>query len=311
MATVQITPCAEDARSTFANALIEEGLLIPTGERGVYGRSGIFEGVVQAFEAYVTSMGAETRPESVAFPPVLNRAHYLKTDHIHNFPNLMGSVHTFLGTDRDQPEMIRKLEAGEDWTRDLGPTAVMLAPAACYPLYPASAGRLRAEGRTVELSSYVFRHEPSDDPARLQIFRMREFVRIGTAAQALAHRDYWLDRAREILVSIGLAVDVVTANDPFFGRGGKLRKANQREQDLKHEFVIPINSTESPTAIASCNYHLESFGQKFGIQTADGQTAHSACVGFGLERVALALFKTHGFDPRAWPSSVRDSLRFG
>jgi hypothetical protein len=36
--------------------------------------------------------------------------------------------------------------------------------------------------------------------------------------------------------------------------------------------------------------------------------AHSACVGFGLERVALALFKRHGLDVGDWPREVRDVL---
>jgi hypothetical protein len=31
-------------------------------------------------------------------------------------------------------------------------------------------------------------------------------------------------------------------------------------------------------------------------------------VGFGLERVALALFRTHGLDGAAWPREVRDVL---
>ena len=39
--------------------------------------------------------------------------------------------------------------------------------------------------------------------------------------------------------------------------------------------------------------------------------AHSACVGFGLERVALALFKTHGLKLSAWPREVRDVLALG
>ena len=50
------------------------------------------------------------------------------------------------------------------------------------------------------------------------------------------------------------------------------------------------------------------FGSTFGIQTADGQTAHTACLGFGLERVTMALFKAHGFDPKRWPQAVRQRL---
>ena len=44
---------------------------------------------------------------------------------------------------------------------------------------------------------------------------------------------------------------------------------------------------------------------------ADDAVAHSACVGFGLERVALALFKTHGFRLEDWPREVRDVLALG
>jgi seryl-tRNA synthetase len=142
----------------------------------------------------------------------------------------------------------------------------------------------------------------------MQIFRMHEYVRIGTPDEALEHRQYWLDKTQEIFRSVGLDVEAVVANDPFFGRGGKVQKAIQREQALKFELVIPICSEDKPTAIGSCNYHLDHFGSVFDIKTAEGAVAHSACVGFGLERIALALFKKHGFRLEAWPKEVRDVL---
>lgn len=296
------------AYQDFTDQLIKAGYFIPSGVPGVYGRSGTFEKIVSRFEAYVTQVAAPLRAEVMSFPPVLNRDHYTTTDHIHNFPQLMGSVQSFSGNEAQHREMQRKLEEGEDWTRELTQTQVMMAPATCYPLYPASTGTLPEQGRTVDLNSFVFRHEPSLDPARLQIFRMREFVRLGTPEQAMGHRDYWLRTGQEILEAVGLKVQVVVANDPFFGRGGKLRKVTQREQDLKHEFVVAICSQEIPTAVGSCNYHLDSFGTKFKIKTQDGQTAHTACLGFGLERVALALLKNHGLDVQKWPSPVREVL---
>jgi len=300
-----------DSYKAFLDELTGAGLLIPSGVRGVYGRSGTFEHVIDQFEHYVTRMGAHLNPEVVRFPPIFNRAHYACVDHIHNFPDLMGSVHSFTGGEREHVELVRKFQDGEDWTRDLTPSDVMLIPAACYPLYPSATGTLPPGGRTVDLKAFVFRHEPSDDPARMQIFRQREYVRLGTADEALEHRNYWLRRGREMLESVGLAVTAVVANDPFFGRGGRVMKATQREQDLKYELVVPICSTEKPTAVTSCNYHLDSFGTKFKINTADGGVAHSACIGFGLERIALALFKTHGFDLGAWPREVRDILALG
>ena len=39
-----------------------------------------------------------------------------------------------------------------------------------------------------------------------------------------------------------------------------------------------------------------------------GETAHTACLGFGLERCTLALLKTHVLDPKQWPAEVRAQL---
>jgi seryl-tRNA synthetase len=293
---------------TYLEELIDARLLIPSGVPGLYGFSGVFEGVIERFEQYVTRMSADQNAEVMRFPPLLSRATYAKTDHLETFPNLLGSVHTFLGTEREALELAQKKAEGGDWTEGLPPTDVVLAPASCYPLYPASRGTLPKGGRIVDLRSFVFRHEPSEDPARMQSFRQREFVRIGTPAEAMAHRDSWLARGEDILRAVGLDVERVIANDPFFGRGGRVMAATQREQALKHELVVPITSEEKPTAVTSTNYHLDHFGHAFGIKTSDGADAHSACIGFGLERIALALFRKHGFTPSQWPPGVRAVL---
>jgi seryl-tRNA synthetase len=292
----------------FLDQLTGAGLLISSGVPGVYGHSGVFERVLEGFDACVTRRSAHLNAEVIRFPGVLNRVHYLKTSHIESFPDLMGSIHSFTGNERDHVAMLQKRANGEDWTQDLAPTEVMMTPATCYPLYPTATGTLREGGRTVDLRSFVFRHEPSIDPCRMQMFRMHESVRLGTPEQALAHRGHWITLGKEILNSIGLMVECVLANDPFFGRGGRMMAATQKEQNLKYEMVIPVATADKPTAIMSCNCHLDYFGNAFGIRTANGEVAHSACIGFGLERVTLALFKTHGFDPNRWPADVKNEL---
>jgi seryl-tRNA synthetase len=160
----------------------------------------------------------------------------------------------------------------------------------------------------VDVYTYCFRHEPSIDPARMQMFRQREHVRVGSQAQALALRELWMERARNIFSALGLPFDVEIANDPFFGRSGKLLAANQREESLKFELVVPIATRDHPTACVSFNYHRDLFGQAWNIQTAAGETAHTACVGFGVERITLALLKHHGFAFASWPPGVRKIL---
>ena len=71
---------------------------------------------------------------------------------------------------------------------------------------------------------------------------------------------------------------------------------------------MPIASPEQPTAIISLNYHQDHFATRFGIHTQNGQPAHTACVGFGLERITLAMYRTHGWDRGGWPSPARRAL---
>jgi seryl-tRNA synthetase len=84
--------------------------------------------------------------------------------------------------------------------------------------------------------------------------------------------------------------------------------SNQRAESLKYEIVCAIHKDAAPTAIASSNYHLDHFGTGFGIESANGNPAHSACVAFGVDRITLALLSTHGLDPDAWPPAVRTRL---
>ena len=120
--------------------------------------------------------------------------------------------------------------------------------------------------------SYVFRHEPSGDPARLQMFHQREIVRIGEPETVQGWRDEWRDRAVELLGSLGLEVELEVATDPFFGRSGRMLAASQREQQLKFEVVTQIAGPEA-TAVASFNYHQDHFASAYGIELADGTSS--------------------------------------
>jgi len=299
---------SEQNQRVFRDRLVNAGHLIPSGVKGVYGHGAAFESVVQHLDAYVTREGADQNAEVIRFPPILSRAAYERTDHLETMPHLLGSIHSFVGEEPEYHELVRMHEAHEDWSRAFARTDLVLVPAVCYPLYPTASGTLPPGGRVVDLMAFAFRHEPSDDPARMQMFRQREYVRLGTSEQAIAHRDEWLRRGETLLKNLGLDVTRAVANDPFFGRGGRVMKATQREQELKYELVVPITSQQKPTAVASSNYHLDHFGLAFDIRTADGDVAHSACVGFGYERMALALFNTHGMDPGLWPQSVKRVL---
>lgn len=324
-ANTTATPAANGATDTtatspqeaFRDQLIQAGLLFPTGLDGLYGRGATFERVLLAVEDALTRAGeraADLTPGGQGytvyrFAPVFPRHTYEKTDYIESFPDLTGAVHTFSGGNKEHRQLLSARSKGEDWDHFLSPGETMLVSAACHPVYEQMPKTLPAEGAAVDVSGYCFRHEPSLDPMRMQSFRMREFVRVGTAATIAEHRASWLDRAEELLTSFGLPVAPVAANDPFFGRAGTMLAQGQLEANLKTEFVVPIyGDAAAPTAIASCNDAQDHFGHKFGLSCADGSVAHTTCSAFGLERTTLALFATHGMNPASWPAAVREAL---
>jgi seryl-tRNA synthetase len=297
-------------QAALLSELIDRRLLIDTGVPGVYGRGGDFEDVRERVAALVTCAAAPEQPEQLRFPPIMARHDLETVGYLKSFPHLAGSIFAFAGSEAQAAEQFDRASRHEDWSEFQSMTDLVLTPAACYPVYPAIAarGKLPAGGVTVDAGgAYVFRHEPSGDPARLQMFHQREIVRIGEPETVQAWRDVWGERAVELLRSIGVQVELDVATDPFFGRSGRMLAASQREQQLKFEVLTQITESE-PTAVASFNYHQDHFASAYGIRLANGGEAHTACLGFGLERITIALFSTHGFDIQAWPAEVHDRL---
>jgi seryl-tRNA synthetase len=305
-------PVAEPLESpTYLEALLAKGLLIPTGVEGIYGRSAIFEEVVARVDAMAGLWGVGKQIEVLRFPPAMSRKVLEESGYWRNCPEQIGTVFTFCGDDRGHQRLLKCLDKQDDWTEEVQPSKLSMTPAACYPVYPVMAARgpLPEEGRVVDILSYCFRHEPSIDPARMQMFRQREFVRMGTAAQIMEFRNQLIEHAKGMMQALRLPASVEVANDPFFGRAGKIVADIQRRQELKFELLVPGINADQPTACASFNYHLDRFGELWNITTAAGERAHTGCVGFGLERITLSLFRHHGLDTQAWPDDVRGALR--
>ena len=287
----------------FREELIHHGHLLPSGEPGVYGRGMVFEDVRNRFDDLVTRVCAPDKPETPRFPPIIPRRTLERAGYLRSFPQLCGVVHSFAGNEAAALDMAERASRGDDWSHHLSTTDVVLVPAACYPAYPAMAlrgplpkGGLRSI--SVDVTSFGMSRRA-----------IRRGCKCSTSAKWCASakprkfspgaKPGWI-APKGFLNRCGLDATLAVASDPFFGRGGKLMANNQREQGLKFEVLVPIASPE-PTAVSSFNFHQDHFGSAFGIQLHDGTVANSACLGFGLERITLALFRAHGMDAGDWP----------
>jgi len=288
---------------------IAHALFRPMGADGVYGRSGLYEQVVEGLGTLI-SRHREPGTEILRLPPVMSRRQLEKSGYLKSFPHLLGCVSCLHGSEADIRAAVDRFDAGGDWAAALTPADLVLSPAACYPVYPlvASRGTVPDGGVLFDVACDCFRHEPSKHLDRLQSFRMREYVCIGAPGAIGEFRERWMARATKIADRLGLTYRIDQASDPFFGRGGKLMAVAQVEQSLKFELLIPVRSVEQPTACMSFNYHRDHFGTTWGIRTEADEVAHTGCVAFGIDRLVLALFSTHGIELAKWPSSAREAL---
>src|SRR5579862_9078008 len=244
----------------------------PSGVDGVYGRTGRYESVIEALAALI-SRHRPDGAEIFRFPPVMSRASLEKQGYLQSFPNLVGAVACLEGSEREIVKSAARNEQGGSWTEDLKPGDLVLAPAACYPVYPIAAARgtVPDQGYVFDVASDCFRHEPSRSLDRFQSFRMREYVRIGTPEQIQAFREPWIARAQGIADTLALPYSIDVANDPFFGRVGTMMASQQRQDALKFELLIPVLSDAKPTACMSFNYHKEHFGEVWGLHNKKGE----------------------------------------
>jgi seryl-tRNA synthetase len=284
-------------------------LFRPMGADGVYARTGLYEEIVERLTAYISKQ-REPDTEIFRFPPVMSRKQLETSGYLKSFPNLLGCVCALHGTESEIRAAADSHEKGGDWTTGLAPADLVLSPAACYPVYPLAAARgpVPRGGLRFDVACDCFRREPSKHLDRLQSFRMREYVCIGSPLQVTNFRQRWMERGQRMADELGLPHTVAPASDPFFGRVGQVMAVSQLQQALKFELLVPVRSAKEPTACMSFNYHLEHFGATWGLHDETGAVMHTGCAAFGMDRLAVAMFWKHGLDLRKWPASVRTAL---
>lgn len=156
----------------------------------------------------------------------------------------------------------------------------LLSPTCCYPVFYDLQNSCHGKSILITHKSLCFRCEEYYASGLRQIsYMMREYILM---CENLDEVCAWIEQVKAQTVSMlsgfGLSVAVEVATDPFFN-ADDFKQKFQRDQNLKHEFVI------GGVACGSVNLHLKAFSKSCNITSHEGNDYYSACFGLGYDRV--------------------------
>lgn len=288
--------------------LIEQGELISFG-RGRYGFGPKLIALMNAFDSRILELASAFQAPAYTFPSligadVLDRCRYFR-----NFPASLNLVSHL----REDHGLLQEFTRSAHWDGEqlafdrssLSSVECLLSPAVCFHWYAWLRDSDMPAPRVITAVGKCFRYESSNLSGleRLWDFTMREIIFVGPDRYVLENRKTCLDFCVEFLGELGVAYQISSATDPFFADAYAAQAAYQQGFDLKFELQLPLPYCGKKLAVGSSNYHQDFFGRSFGIRAA-GSSAHTGCLAFGLERMALAFVAQHGVNERNWPDAV-------
>ena len=263
------------------------------------------------FDGQLRKLAEDFAARAYQFPAligaeVLERCKYLKS-----FPHSLSLVSHL----KEDLRAIQEFARTVHWERDslayegdaLSKVQCLLSPTICFHCYAWLQGASLPHPQSFTAVGRCFRYESGNlgGLERLWDFTMREIIFVGPEDYVLAQRAKAIDKTVELLDEWQLSFDISTATDPFFIDEYSMASF-QAAFELKYEIQARLPYREKSTAVGSFNFHRDLFGRSLNITDTAGQPLTTGCVGFGLERLALAFLAQHGLDKRRWPRSVAE-----
>jgi len=304
------TPFAEDPNPKLLaeNEIHQEA-------SGIYTLGPMLTRLIDFFEAQFLTLADSFDAAPYRFPTLIPAKLLERVNYFHAFPHSLTFV-THLREDLDVINHFAEHAACDEHglntnLESFDQIKTLLSPAVCYHLYFALADKPLPGGKLAATAvNSCFRYESLNLSSleRMWNFTMREVIFVGPKDYVLENREIARQRMAQFFEQINLAYKVETANDPFFVGEFRKQAAFQSAFQLKFEIRASLPYKNSTLAIGSYNYHQDFFGRHLNISLKDGTPAHTGCVAFGLERVALAFIAQYGFDKNKWPTLVQNAF---
>ncbi len=284
---------------------------------GMFTLGPLLSQLIQFFESQFTDLADSFGAQPYRFPTLIPAKYMDRVGYFRAFPQSL-SFATHMRGDLDAIDHFAQHACVEE--HDLiapqdsfAGIQTLLSPAVCYHLYFSMADRPLDGGQAIATAvGHCFRYEGINLASleRLWDFTMREVIFVGAKDFVLENREIARQRMAVVFEKIGLVYRVESANDPFFIGEFRKQVAFQSAFQLKFEIRARLPFKDSTLAVGSYNYHQDFFGRNLNITLPDGSPAHTGCVAFGLERIALAFLAQFGFEPSNWPEIVREYVKW-
>jgi seryl-tRNA synthetase len=271
--------------------------------------------LLEIFDRRVTQLAEAHAISERRFPSLIGADTLAKCNYYRSFPHSLGLVSHL----REDLEAIEHFAADAHWENDrlavpqesLGPIKCVLAPAVCFHHYAWLENTAACPDHAITAVGKCFRYESGNLKGleRLWDFTLREIIWVGRPEHVLSQRSSFIQKTAALMDEWGFNYEIVSATDPFFINDYSVQALIQKAFDLKYEVIVPLPYANKGLAVASANYHQDFFGRSLNICGKTGDPIHTGCLGFGLERLALAFLTQYGLDPAAWPAAVRQMFQ--
>ena len=273
--------------------------ILPTG-KGQFVFKGhllsLFKSLDEKFRSVFLKMGCEEQgyPLLVDSTPLFKINYFQTMSHHLFFPKSLRGDYSVIQdfTKRNKREN-NKEEKINFKSGDLGESNSIISPTVCFHCFSAlKNSNLNQNSYSYTASNPCSREERSAASGleRLNTFNMREAIFIGGKKDINEKFQECIELAKEVFsTDLKLKFRIQSANDTFFGSEGSKKQIFQSSLNLKFEIQVFLPYANKYISCGSINNHLTTMSDAFGFKISSDASTHSACIGIGLERLALGI----------------------